>query len=271
MYKLQEYKERIIKGLKDLERHATLSNSEGKFDLNKDAEEFYRGLLNLFYGWHLKAMNDNKDPNYEGIDLGCIESKVAVQVTSESDSEKVHHSIKGFRNKGLTNGYEELYVLMFRGKADFPRADFNKTVDGSFVFDKSKHIIDHDDLCSKLKDAEFEYVEAIYNYLDSTGGLSYVGLDESLDDLDIISKNFDYIKSNKPSSATPSDRVLLESSIDLLPKIEINFPLEQRDTVKRLMTKVWDKKQVVRVQPKLSLSRSNLCYDNSTYHRHEQG
>ena len=26
-----------------------------------------------------------------------------------------------------------------------------------------------------------------------------------------------------------------------------------------------------RVQPKLSLTRSNLCYDNSTYHRHEQG
>ena len=245
MYKIQDFKEKIINCLENLARHTTLSNKAGRFDLNKDAEEFYRGLLNLFFGWNLKNLNTEKDPNYEGADLGDIEKGIAVQVTSENYSEKVHSSIKGFKNKSLKEGYKELYILMFKGKNDFPRADFAKTVDGTFTFDKSKHIIDHSDLVAKLKDAEFEYLKAIYDYLVKIGVLSYSGLDEGNDDLGIVSDIFDYIQENKPKIATNIDTTINSLGTDLVPKIKLNFPKEQQDHIERLMKKTWDKKEVV--------------------------
>jgi len=245
MYKIQDFKEKIINCLENLARHTTLSNKAGRFDLNKDAEEFYRGLLNLFFGWNLKNLNTEKAPNYEGADLGDIEKGIAVQVTSENDSDKVHSSIKGFKNKSLKEGYKELYILMFKDKSDFPRADFAKTVDGAFSFDKSKHIIDHSDLVAKLKDAEFEYLKAIYDYLDKIVGLSYSGLDEDNDDLGIISEIFDYIQKNKPKKATDRDTIVNSSEIDLVSKIKLNFLKEQQNSIERLMKKTWDKKELV--------------------------
>jgi len=245
MYNIGYFKEKIINCLNDFARYTTFSNKAGYLDPNKDAEEIYRGLLNLFFDWNLKNLNTEKDPNYEGADLGDIEKGIAVQVTSEKDSDKVHDSIKGFKNKSLREGYNELYILMFKGKNDFPRADFAKTVDGAFIFDKSKHIIDHSDLCVKLKDAEFDYLKAIYDYLDKVVGLSYSGLDEDIDDLGIISEIFDYIQKNKPKKATDINTIISSSGTDLVPKIKLNFSKEQQDSIERLMKKTWDKKEVV--------------------------
>ena len=245
MYNIGIFKEKIINRLKELERCATFSNKAGYFDINKDAEEFYRGLLNLFFGWNLKNLNTEKDPNYEGVDLGDIEMRIAVQVTSENDSDKVHDSIKKFKNKSLREGYNELYVLMFKGKGNFPKVTFAKTVGEAFVFNKPKHIIDHSDLCAKLKDAEFDYLKAIDDYLDKMVEPSYSGLDEDIDDLGIISELFDYIQKNKPKKATDIYTIVNSSGIDLVPKIKLNFTKEQQDHIERLMKKTWDKKEVV--------------------------
>jgi hypothetical protein len=170
MYKIDEYKKKIANCLKNLKKHALFYNNAGYFDLNKDAEEFYRGLLNLFYDWNLEPLNTIKDPNFKGVDLGDIQQKIVVQVTGEKDSEKIHKSIKGFIDKSLKLGYKTLYILMFKGKSKFPNARFAKTVKRAFVFDKSEHIIDHSDLCTILKDCKFEKLESIYLYLNQTVG-----------------------------------------------------------------------------------------------------
>lgn len=179
MYKIEKYKKKIIACLKDLERNVLFQNAAGFFDVNRTAEEFYRELLNLCYEWSLEHLNTTKDPNYEGADLGDINRKIAVQVTSENDAEKVHKSIEGFKNKSLKDGYNTLYILMFKGKSDFPRANFATTVGGAFKFDRNKHIIDHSDLCAQLKDSKFQKLKNIHNYLRSTVGHIYSELDTS--------------------------------------------------------------------------------------------
>jgi Pentapeptide repeats (8 copies) len=173
MTKIKDYKTAIIGVLDDIVRKTTYENKVGYFDSNRDAEEFYRGLLHRVYGWNLKRLNTKDDPNYEGADLGYASEHIAIQVTSQNDAEKVHESIRGFKNKCIPDGYKTLYVLMFCGKQPFPRVRFTDTADGEFVFDKSKHIIDHTDLCAELRDIDFDKLDAIYEYIKTI-----VGFDE---------------------------------------------------------------------------------------------
>lgn len=250
MGKLEQYKREIIEALNNIARLTLLNNKAGRFDINKNAEELYRVLLLLFYGWELGKNANTIESNYEGVDLlflGETGTKVAVQVTSENDSEKVHKSIEGFKNKALKDGYSELYVLMFTGKQEFPRADFEKSVNGTFKFDKTKHIIDHSDLCAKLKDAEFDYVKAIWEYLNKYGLISaYDTLDSDIDNLGIIGEIFEHIQSNKPKKASSDDKIKDSLTTDLGLKIKLNFPEDQRLAIDDLIRNVWDKKEVVR-------------------------
>lgn len=247
MFKIGVYKEKISRCLHELERRTVYSNKTGRYDHTKDAEEFYRKLLNLFFGWDLKGLNTEKDPNYEGADLGDKTRKIAVQITSQNDAQKVHDSINGFKNKSLKDGYEELYIFMYKGKGEFPRVDFSKTVNQAFNFDKSKHILDNSDLCIKLRDAEFDsLISPIYDYLDKMVGLSYSGLDEPVEDLGVIGQIFDFIQENRPKKPIGREAILVASSMNLTPKINLNFSFEQKDRVKRLMVGTWEKKEIVK-------------------------
>lgn len=228
-----------------MERRTAFFNAAYRFDINRDAENFYCGLLNLFFDWQLEDLNTNKDPNYEGADLGDITKSIAVQVTSEQDAEKVHKSINGFKNNSLQQGYKELYILMFRGKPDFPRVDFAKTVDKAFYFDKSKHIIDHENLCRAIPHMTIEKLKTIVDYLDSHG-TNYYDIDKDVDDLGIINDIFEHIKRNSPKKSLDNDTFTNLTQINLLPKIKLNFPLEQQDRVNNLLRTVWEKKEVVK-------------------------
>lgn len=241
MNQIEKYKDEIIEALTHIARFADAKNKAGRFDINKDAEEFYRGLLNLFYGWDLKNANTEKDPNYAGVDLLYLGSQISVQVTSENDSEKVHKSIRGFKDKAQKEGYTELYILMFKGKQDFPRANFANTVDGEFNFDKKKHIIDHSDLCGKLKDAEFDYLETIWKYLKKWNCLAYGNLDESIDDLGIIGEIFEFLFDNLPkkSSTHSTDSDVFAK---LKVKVLLNFPKEQQNRLSEMIKNTTEKR-----------------------------
>ena len=77
------------------------------------AEEFYRELLNLAFGYHLKNMNREKG-NYPGIDLADDAAGIAVQVTSTETAQKVRDTLKEFLDKkyGLFGRYSRLIILV---------------------------------------------------------------------------------------------------------------------------------------------------------------
>lgn len=265
---LEKYNNEIIEALNNIARFAEFKNKAGRFDINKDAEEFYRGLLLRFYGWKLGENANKIDPNYIGVDLlfwGIDENKLAVQVTSENSSEKVHKTIRGFKERALQEGYTELYILMFIGKQDFPRADFAKTIDNQFIFDKDRHIIDHSDLCAKLENADLDYLEAIWKYLDRYKCLAYSNLDESTDDLGIIGEIFEYIQTNKPKKISSDASILSSANIDLIPKIKLNFSIEQQDKIERLIKKVWDKKETVKKFLEKQIDEDEISVNELTF------
>ena len=61
-------------------------------DINVHAEDFYRDLLNLIYGWQLQNMNQ-WNLNAAGGDLWYDNGKIVIQVSSTATKDKIQTSI----------------------------------------------------------------------------------------------------------------------------------------------------------------------------------
>ena len=85
----------VTRWLSVLCSEVALRNSLNLQDINVIAENFYRDLLNLLYGYRLKNANHEKQ-NVASIDLVDDENRLAIQVTSDNSSAKVHDTIHGF-------------------------------------------------------------------------------------------------------------------------------------------------------------------------------
>lgn len=93
-----DYQKKIIKWLGWLKNEVELNNSLNLTDINRGAEDFYCGLLNLVYGYNLKNINI-LDLNAAAIDLGDSEKRIAIQVTSTSALAKTKYTVEKFIEK----------------------------------------------------------------------------------------------------------------------------------------------------------------------------
>lgn len=241
---LKQNKEYITDILLMIERRIEFKNNAGLFDENKTAEDFYCGLLNLFFGWNLVNANNILNKNYPAVDLVDSVRKIAVQVTSECTSNKVHTTIKSFLSNSLYEDFNELYIMMIKRKPDFPNVNFQKTAGTNLIFDKKKHIIDNLDLSRKLDDIGQDKIGRIKEYLILNYKISYEDNISVEEDLDIIDEIFKYINSNIKSlkfDIQKSDNF----SIDLNKKISLNFSNGQENDIKEKITNLMNKKNLV--------------------------
>jgi hypothetical protein len=63
-------------------------NKAHRYNINDRAEAFTIPLLELLFGWDDLQDLNKIQPNFPGIDLGDYQSRVAVQVTSDTSPEK---------------------------------------------------------------------------------------------------------------------------------------------------------------------------------------
>ena len=71
-------------------------------DINHVAETALILLFREVYGFQsLKNLNSTQVANYPGIDLGDEEARVAFQITSTSDSDKINHTLELFTQHRL--------------------------------------------------------------------------------------------------------------------------------------------------------------------------
>lgn len=134
---------------------------KGLYDLNKQSEPFFRDLLNQVYGWDLENLNQIQW-NYPAIDLGDPTKSVCVQVTAQSDSTKIHGTIKKFVEKALYNEYERLIVLIVTDKKSYT---FKPDTKEKFTFDAKRDILDVDDVLSKIETLPLASLEDIHDFL----------------------------------------------------------------------------------------------------------
>lgn len=91
------------------------SNSLNRNNKAVDAENLFRNLLNISFGWNLKNANENKK-NQENFDLENTRRKLFVQVTSNKNhSQKFNSTIQKFK-KNNSKHFSQLIVLFISKK-----------------------------------------------------------------------------------------------------------------------------------------------------------
>ena len=123
-----------------------LENSQGRTDINADAEDFCCGLLNIVMDLNLCNANDER-MNYPAIDLADEKAGVCVQVTSTADATKITHTLEEFFSHDLQEKFSRLIVLILGDKRNY-RKEFPRYE--GFDFEPKRDIWDIDVLLTQI-------------------------------------------------------------------------------------------------------------------------
>jgi hypothetical protein len=143
-----------------------LENALGLFDSNRTAQEFYKGFLSLVFGYSSLENLDklNGVVNYPAIDLGEKDKRIAFQITTKADADKINDTIERFNRYGLYKDYDRLVFIFIGKKQRSYTSSFNS--EGHFSFDKEKDLWDDATLAKAVDLIEDEDIlEAIEGYL----------------------------------------------------------------------------------------------------------
>ena len=156
---------RITNALAHLSRCVEINASLNLTDINLVAENFYRDLLNLVFGYNLININ-SINPNAKAIDLGDSTNRIAIQVTSTSALKKTTDTVNGFIEKNHHKDYDRLIVLNLVKKSKHKASHVGDS--GVFELDTAKDIWDYKDLARKISDKTVAELEIIADFLESS-------------------------------------------------------------------------------------------------------
>lgn len=158
----------IIDYFSRLESSVKISNSNGLTDINSYSEDFFCKLLNCVFNLQLVNLNTLK-LNFPSVDLGDINNKISIQVTSETTSKKIKETIKKFDEHSLSTKFDNLKFLIISSKKPSSKSKIIGPKDISF--DIKNDIICLSDLVSLIRplgpEKIREIVEILGNELDS--------------------------------------------------------------------------------------------------------
>ena len=115
-------------------------------DINVHAEDFFRDLLNLVYGWQLKNMNQ-WNQNAAGGDLWYDDGKLVIQVSSTTKKDKIQSSIDKLSGEQFA-GYRFKFLRIDGDVIKLRKESYNTHDD--IVFNPSVDIIDISSLLKEI-------------------------------------------------------------------------------------------------------------------------
>ncbi len=107
-------------------------------------------ILNYVYGFNLKNAN-LEERNYSAIDLIDKENRVAIQVTSTANSEKVKHTLRKYKQHKAKDEFDTLLIYIITKKQKSYSAEkFVEIVNDEFDFNPEEHIRDFENLLAEV-------------------------------------------------------------------------------------------------------------------------
>lgn len=142
-----------------------LSNSENLTSINIYAENFFRDLLNIAFGYDLKNLNIDES-NTAAIDLGDSKKKIAFQVTATGGKSKITKTLKKFCEKDLQADFDRLIVLIATKKTKY-QADTATDASGKFSISLKNDVWDWSDLVKKIGDLQQADIKKIRDFIEA--------------------------------------------------------------------------------------------------------
>lgn len=128
-----------------------LATKQGRLDVNLISEDAWIPILKEVYQCPNLVNLNRKHKNFPGIDLGDEQDRVAFQVTSSTDIEKVKSTLEQFKKRNYKNAFDELYIFTLRSKQKSYSQDAIDNVIGDEIrFDVKEHIIDPGDILAEI-------------------------------------------------------------------------------------------------------------------------
>jgi hypothetical protein len=151
-------------------------------DINKLSENVLIPLFKEVFGYvNLKNLNHTNMANFPAIDLGDEKERIAVQVTSESDSEKIKDTLDKFVRYRLYEKFDRLIIYILTEKQkNYSGKGFDAIFQNSFHFDKTRDILDFKDVLKKIAELQIEESSRIERILEDNFGHKKPELDEIL-------------------------------------------------------------------------------------------
>jgi hypothetical protein len=110
MEKKMVAKNKIEHALAYIVTRVKLSNKLNFTDINIVAEDFFKDLLNLVYGFNLQNANAKK-PNESAIDIYFTAEKIAYQITSQNKPQKIRQSVDSFIKSKKHEQFSKFAIL----------------------------------------------------------------------------------------------------------------------------------------------------------------
>jgi len=128
-----------------------LATRQGRLDVNLISEDAWIPILKEVYQCPNLVNLNRKHKNFPGIDLGDEQDRVAFQVTSSTDLDKVKSTLEQFKKRNYKNSFDELYIFMLRSKQkSYSQDAINNVIGDEISFDAKENIIDPGDILDKI-------------------------------------------------------------------------------------------------------------------------
>lgn len=128
-----------------------MATNQGRLDVNLISEDAWIPILKEVYQCPNLINLNRKHKNFPGIDLGDEQDRVAFQVTSSTDIEKVKSTLEQFKKRNYKNAFDELYIFTLRTKQkSYSQEAIDKVIGDDIRFDAKEHIIDPGDILAAI-------------------------------------------------------------------------------------------------------------------------
>ena len=184
----------------------------GKTDINLQSENLLRQLLLEVYGHKdLKNLNLSEGLNFPAIDLGDDEARIAYQITSTSDIQKIKNTLKKFVDHKLYERFDRLIIYILTEKQKTYRATgLEKIIKDSFSFDIENDVLDYRDLLKEISDFSLDKLHSVQEILEQQFGDENNINQESTNSLDWLAQVNDLWIENSATFKINREKLLNE-------------------------------------------------------------
>lgn len=193
-------------------------------DINRVSELVLIPLLSQIFNYeNLKNLNHTVGDNYPGIDLADEEARVAFQITSSSNNEKIKDTLRKFKKYKLFEKYDRLiiYILTEKQKS-YSNKGYKEITQGEFRFNVDKDILDYRDLLKAISGLQIDKALAIESILEANFGAEPVSpilpLPNGIEELtktyiDYLRKQISTVRMFGDSEVRPLEKVFVELGV----------------------------------------------------------